>query len=93
MTTQTEPSTSKFGPIFDLHPVTGIGFEVFYADGTLPTLGGVRAGWFWLLRPHGSALAGPAVGPFPTSYSAYRDALDLIHDEGTSRANFGLRPG
>jgi hypothetical protein len=66
---------SKYEPFFDVDPVTGLSIEVFYADRTLETFGSSGAGWFWWPRRHGYAPERPAHGPFPTSYSAYRDAL------------------
>jgi hypothetical protein len=68
----------KYAPIFDVDAVTGVSIEVFYADRTLETLGRGGAGWFWWPRRRGFAALGPAVGPFPTSYSAYRDALNSL---------------
>ena len=65
----------KRAPFFDVDAVTGVSIEVFYADRTLETFGRGGAGWFWWPRRRGFAAYGPAVGPFPTSYSAYRDAL------------------
>jgi hypothetical protein len=62
-------------PLFDVHPVTGASIEVFYTDRTLETFGRRGAGWFWWPRRRGFAPDGAARGPFPTSYSAYRDAL------------------
>ena len=62
-------------PIYDVHPLTGISIEVFWADHTLETFGRCGAGWFWWPRKHGFTPDGPAYGPFPSSYSAYRDAL------------------
>jgi hypothetical protein len=53
-------------PLFDVHPRTGISFEVFYADRTLETFGSAGAGWFWWPRRRGFAPEGPAIGPFPT---------------------------
>jgi hypothetical protein len=61
-------------PLYDINPLTGIGIEVFSADRTLETFGRAGAGWFWWPRERGFAPAGLAVGPFPTSYSAYRHA-------------------
>jgi hypothetical protein len=58
--------------LFDIHPVTGVSIEVFY-NGAFASFG--RRGWFWQVRQRGYAPDGPATGPFPTSYSAYRDAL------------------
>jgi len=62
-------------PIHDVHPLTGVNIEVFYADRTMETFGRDSAGWFWWPRRRGYAANGPAIGPFPTSYSAYRNAL------------------
>jgi hypothetical protein len=71
----TKSSSDPRRPLFDTDPATGASFEVFYADRTLETFGRGRAGWFWLARRRGFAPDGPAQGPFPTSYSAYRNAL------------------
>jgi hypothetical protein len=68
-------SGDRHEPLFDAHPVTGACIEVFYADTTLTSFGRGGAGWFWWLRRRGFAPEGRAVGPFPTSYSAYRDAM------------------
>jgi hypothetical protein len=48
-------------PIHDVHPLTGISIEVFWAD-TTP-------------RRRGFSPDSPATGPFPTSYAAYRHAI------------------
>lgn len=68
-------SRQRSEPLFDVHPVTGDCIEVFYADRTLESFGRTGAGWFWCVRKRGFAPEGLAVGPFPTSYSAYRDAM------------------
>jgi hypothetical protein len=68
----------KYAPLFDVDPVTGRSIEVFYADRTLETFGRAGAGWFWWPRRRGFAPEGPAIGPFPTNYSAYRDAFVAI---------------
>jgi hypothetical protein len=65
-------------PLFDIHSLTGASIEVFYADRTLETFGRSGGGWFWWSRRRGYASTGPAIGPFPTSYSAYRDAFVRI---------------
>jgi hypothetical protein len=39
-------------PLFDVHPRTGISFEVFYSDRTLETFGRCGSGWFWWSRRH-----------------------------------------
>jgi hypothetical protein len=62
-------------PFYDVHPRTGASIEVFYSDRTLETFGRGGAGWFWWSRRRGFSPAGPANGPFPTSYAAYRHAL------------------
>src|SRR5712671_6808514 len=63
-------------PLYDVHPQTGATIEVFYSDRTMETFGRCGAGWFWCSRRRGSAPAGPATGPFPTSYAAYRHAMN-----------------
>jgi len=65
----------KFAPLFDVDPVTGASIEVFYSDRTLESFGRAGAGWFWWPRRRGHAPEGRLIGPFPTSYSAFRDAL------------------
>jgi hypothetical protein len=65
-------------PFYDVHPRTGASIEVFYADRTLETFGRGSAGWFWCLRRRGFKPDGPAWGPFPTSYSAYRHAMTTL---------------
>jgi hypothetical protein len=65
----------KIEPLFDVHPVTGSNFEVFYADRTLETFGRCGAGWFWWLRRRGCSPDGSPNGPFATSYAAYRHAM------------------
>jgi hypothetical protein len=83
----------KHRPLFDVHPITGATILVFYGDDVSARLGTRRAGWFWWSRRRGFSLASPAVGPFPTRYSAYRSAMKLNCHETASRANFGLRRG
>jgi hypothetical protein len=72
--------SQKYEPIFDVDPLTGTSIEVFYADRTLETFGRGGAGWFWHARRRGFASAGTARGPFPTSYSAFHDALQRRTD-------------
>jgi hypothetical protein len=62
-------------PLFDIHPLTGAPFEVFYADHALETFGRHGAGWFWWPRSRGLTSSGAATGPFATSYAAYRHAM------------------
>jgi hypothetical protein len=81
------PPALRREPIHDVHPLTGINIEVFYADRTLETFGRGGVGWFWWSRRRGFSPDGPAIGPFATSYAAYRDAL---HD-GEPTDFFGIR--
>ena len=70
--------TRQCAPLFDVHPRTGVSIEVFYADRALETFGRCGAGWFWWARRRGRSPAGPATGPFATSYSAYRHAMQRL---------------
>jgi hypothetical protein len=63
-------------PLFDIHPLTGASIEVFYADHALETFGRVGGGWFWCSRRRGFAPDRAPIGPFATSYSAYRHAMN-----------------
>jgi hypothetical protein len=65
----------KHDPLFDIVPETGVSIEVFYLDRTLETFGRCGAGWFCWPRRRGCSPDGPATGPFPTSYAAYRHAM------------------
>jgi len=69
---------ARHEPLFDIHPLTGASIEVFYADRRLETFGRGGSGWFWWSRQPGFAPTGPAHGPFPTPYTAYRDALGTL---------------
>ena len=71
-------SGNRFEPLFDVHPITGASFQVFYTDRTLETFGRCGAGWFWWPRRRGSAPDGSPIGPFTTSYAAYRHALQTV---------------
>jgi hypothetical protein len=66
---------SRHEPLFDIHPLTGVSIEVFYANRALETFGRRGSGWFWWSRRPGFTPGSPATGPFATSYSAYRHAL------------------
>ena len=63
-------------PLFDIDPRTGTSIEVFFADRALETFGRCGAGWFWWCRRRGYPPEGSAAGPFPTSYAAYRHAMN-----------------
>ena len=86
-------------PLFDVHPQTGASIEVFYADRTMETFGRCGVGWFWCWRRRGFRAGGPAAGPFPTRYSAYRDAMSatgfggqLGHNRRDENHNITRRP-
>lgn len=68
-------SCDRRDPLFDIHPVAGGSIEIFYAEG-LAAFGRRGAGWFWWPRRRGFAPDSAAQGPFPTSYSAYRNAMN-----------------
>ena len=69
------PQAQKYEPLYDVNPETGGSIEVFYSDRTLETFGRGGSGWFWWSRRLGCAPDGPAIGPFATSYAAYRHAM------------------
>jgi hypothetical protein len=71
-------------PIHDVHALTGVDIEVFFADRTLETFGRGGAGWFWWPRRRGCSPDGPPIGPFATSYSAYRHAIETAMPFGGS---------
>jgi hypothetical protein len=65
-----------YEPLYEIDPQTGASIEVFYADRVLAESFGTRAGWFWWTCRPGCLPDGLPIGPFGTSYRAYRDALD-----------------
>jgi hypothetical protein len=77
-------------PIFDIHPLTGTSIEVFYADRTLETFGTCGAGWFSCSRRRGFPPEEPAIGPFATSFAAYRHAMH-VEAPFASRRVLGLQ--
>jgi hypothetical protein len=84
------PNPKQRAPLYDINPATGASIEVFYADRTLETFGRGGAGWFWWPRRRGCSPNGPATGPFATSYSAYRHALNTaVPDSGDARRGIG----
>jgi hypothetical protein len=62
-------------PLNDIDPRTGVIIEVFHADRALETFGRGGADWFWWSRRRGYPPTVQPTDPFPTSYSAYRDAM------------------
>ena len=69
------PQRPRREPLFDVHPQTGVSFEIFYADPSLETFGRHGAGWFYWSRLRGRAPDGSPIGPFATSYAAYSHAM------------------
>ena len=67
--------SNRHEPLYDVIPGTGASFEVFYVDRTMESFGRVGAGWFWWRRRRGFAPEGERIGPFATSYAAYRNAM------------------
>ena len=76
----------KYRPLYDIDPETGISIEVFFSDLSLETFGRRGAGWFWWPRRRGCPPDGSAMGPFPTSYAAFRHAM------GAGLFGTGARP-
>jgi hypothetical protein len=75
VTTGTAGRRAEYEPLYDIDAKTGATIEVFYADRVLARSFGSREGWFhWSCQP-GRLPECPPNGPFPTSYSALRDAL------------------
>ena len=79
---------TAYEPLYDIDPQTGASVEIFYADCALATSFGTSStGWFWwtcepTFLPHGQP-----IGPFATSYAAYRNfALDRGIASALSRA-------
>ena len=70
------PQRPRREALYDINPLTGISIEVFYSDRTLETFGRCGAGWYWCSRQRGFPPEGSPTGPFPTSYSAYRHAMN-----------------
>ena len=57
------PRKRRYGPLFDVHPVTGDSIEVFYADRTLESFGRLGAGWYWWSRQARVCSRRPGMGP------------------------------
>ena len=75
--TRAVPSDLKrraaYEPLYDIDPHSGATIELFHADRVLAGMRG--AGWFWWTCKPGLVPAWPPIGPFGSSYRAYRDAL------------------
>jgi hypothetical protein len=64
--------------LYDVDWINGRSIEVFYADEKLAREFGGSVGWHWWHCYPGCLPESDAVGPFPTSYRAYRDALTTV---------------
>jgi hypothetical protein len=82
--------SARHEPLFDIHPLTGANIEVFYVDREMETFGRGGSGWFWWFRRHGFSPEGPATGPFATSYSAYRHAMNTATSSSSVRLGGAL---
>jgi hypothetical protein len=78
MAPASDPQRPCREPLYDILPLAGLSIEVFYADRTLETFGRGGAGWFWWPRRRGSSPDGSPIGPFATSYAAYRHATNAM---------------
>jgi hypothetical protein len=56
------PTKAAFETIYEIHPRTGMMFEIFYADRALETFGRHGAGWFWSYRRGASRLTAIQLG-------------------------------
>ena len=74
----TSPSRqrARYEPLYEVDPRTGVSIQVLYMDRTLETFGRCGTGWFWWPRRRDRSPEGAATGPFPTSYAAFRHAVN-----------------
>ena len=78
---------AAFEPLYEIDPRNGGNIEVFYSGRVLAqSFGASGAGWFWWSQQPGCLPIHLPVGPFGTSFSAYRDSLG-----GGSVRPFGAR--
>jgi len=76
---------AAYEPLYDVDPLTGRTIEVFYADRVLAASFGKCSGWFsWTCQP-GCLPDAPPIGPFATSYAAYRNVFAGVR--GCSRSS------
>jgi hypothetical protein len=80
-------SSHRHEPIFDVHPVTGVGVRVFYADNRLVTFGTGGSGWFLWFRQRGFAPDGAAHGPFPHELLSLSEHALACQKEHNSKVN------
>jgi hypothetical protein len=63
----------RYEPLYDIDPKTGASAEIFFADHALAASFGASSGWFWWTGQPACVPDGPPIGPFATSYAAYRN--------------------
>jgi hypothetical protein len=65
---------AAYEPLYDVDPRTGATVEVFYAERVLAHSFGARGtGWFWWTWQRSCLPDDVPIGPFGSSYLAYRD--------------------
>jgi len=69
---------AAFEPLYDFDVRSGATVEIFFADNVLARSFGARSGWFWWRCKPGCVPDTPPTGPFGTSYTTYRDALERL---------------
>jgi hypothetical protein len=75
-------------PLYDIDPRTGATVEIFYADRALAaSFGTSDGGWFWWTCQPSCLPEDLPIGPFATSYAAYRH---FAQDRGRVPATVGL---
>jgi hypothetical protein len=76
---------AAYQPFYDVDARTGANVEVFYASAVVARSFGTCDGWYWRTWRAGSFPDKP-VGPFATSYAAYRNvALSWIESGSSSQ--------
>jgi hypothetical protein len=66
------PRRAAYEPLYEVDPRTGASVEVFYVSAVVARSFGTCDGWYWRTWRGGSFPDTP-VGPFATSYAAYRN--------------------
>jgi hypothetical protein len=63
---------ARYEPLYDTDPNTGAIVEIFHTD---CVFAGMRVGWHWWSCEPSGLPQWPPIGPFPTAYRAFRNAL------------------
>jgi hypothetical protein len=66
-------------PLYDVDWINGRAVEVFYADAALAREFDGSAGWYWRSRRPATLRESNALGPFPTSYRAFKHATECTN--------------